>query len=242
MVFEFFVAGLPQIARVAGAEFLIYDMEHSGTGFETVKAQCLLARGAGVAPIVRVPGHDYDFIARALDCGAAGVMVPLVRSAAQAAAIVQRAKYPPRGQRGAAFSVAHDGYAAGDPRDKVRAADEGTMLIAMVETADGIAQCEAIAATPGIDALWLGHFDLTNSMGIPGAFEHPDYRAACARLVRAARAAGKAAGFMAADERWACEYWQQGFRMIAYGLDHLLYQRALGEGLRLLAELAGRGR
>ena len=84
MVFEFFTPGMPRILANAGAEFALYCMEHTGTGYETLKPQFALCRALGVVPLVRVPGTEYDFIARALDCGALGVMVPLVDDAEQA--------------------------------------------------------------------------------------------------------------------------------------------------------------
>ena len=88
MVFEFFSPGLPQICRNAGAEFVLFDMEHTGLGFETLKTQIALCRGLDIVPMVRVPRGEYHFIARALDVGAMGVMVPMVGSAEEAAHIV----------------------------------------------------------------------------------------------------------------------------------------------------------
>ena len=104
---------------------------------------------------------------------------------------------------------------------------------------EGLRDVEAIAATPGIDVVWLGHFDLSNFMGIPGQFQHPDFLAAVRRIVAAARSHGKVPGFMASDETWAREYWGHGFRILAYGLDHLLFQAALRCGLETLRGLRG---
>ena len=97
---------------------------------------------------------------------------------------------------------------------------------------------EAIAAVPGVDVLWIGHFDLTNSMGIPGAFDHPDYVAAVARIVAACASAGKAAGFLATDAQSSRDAIERGFRILAYGIDHLMLQDALRTGLARLRELA----
>jgi 2-keto-3-deoxy-L-rhamnonate aldolase RhmA len=83
----------------------------------------------------------------------------------------------------------------------------------------------------------MGHFDLTNFMGIPGQFQHPDYLKAVDRIVQAAERHGKVAGMMAADEGWARDYLAKGFRILAYGIDHLLLQRALGEGLSRIREM-----
>jgi len=128
-----------------------------------------------------------------------------------------------------------------DAADKIAALHARTLLIAQIETVEGLDNVEAIAAVPGIDVLWLGHFDLTNSMGIPGAFDHPDYVAAVARIVRACDGAGKAAGFLATDERSARDAVARGFRMIAYGVDQLLLQDALRTGLTVLREATNPG-
>ena len=125
----------------------------------------------------------------------------------------------------------------GLPLEKIAAAHDKTFVIALLETPKGIAAADEIAALPGIDMLWLGHFDLTDFMGIPGAFEHPDYLAAVERVVGAARRHGKPAGFMALDDDWAERYFAKGFRVFAYGLDMQLFQRALGDGFTHLRGL-----
>ncbi len=238
MVFEFFVPGLPAIVVATGADFVLYDMEHSGVSFETLKQQVAGCRGLDLAPLVRVPSGDYPMIARALDIGAHGIMVPMVETPEQARRIVAAAHYPPDGQRGAAFGIAHDDYRPGDPLGKVRDARERTLVIALVETARGLENVEAIAAVDGVDVVWLGHFDLTGSMGLAGQFDHPDYMAAVRRIVAAADAAGKPAGFLAADADWLERYWALGFRLIAYGLDHVLLQSALTAGIERIRTLA----
>jgi len=227
MVFEFFTPGMPRLLKNAGADFALYCMEHTGIGFETLKPQFALCRALGVVPLVRVPAAEYDFIARALDCGALGIMVPLVASAEQARFIVACTRYPPEGRRGAAFGFAHDDFEGGDVREKMRTIHERTLVIAMIETREGLASVDAIAATPGVDALWLGHFDLTNFLGIPAEFSNPVYRDAVARIVDAARKHGKAAGYMAADDALAAEYLRYGFRMLATGTDQGILQAAL---------------
>ena len=237
MVFEFFTPGLPQLCVNAGAEFALFDMEHTGLGFETLKTQCALCRGLRIVSMARVPRSEYHFIARALDVGALGVMVPMVGTADEAAHIVSCARYPPQGRRGAAFGFAHDDYQGGNVPEKIAALHARTLLIAQIETVEGLRNVEAIAAVPGIDVLWLGHFDLTNSMGIPGAFDHPNYVAAVARIVAACEQAGKVAAFLATDERSARDAVARGFRMFAYGIDQLMLQEALRAGLSMLREI-----
>jgi 2-keto-3-deoxy-L-rhamnonate aldolase RhmA len=237
MIMEFFTAGMPAVIAATGADYALFDMEHTGASLETMKTMVAGCRGLGLAPLVRVPRGEYHFIARALDIGAHGIMVPMVGSAAEAAAIASAAHYPPAGRRGAGFGLAHDDYRAAPPPETMAKAAARTLTIAQIETVEGLNEVEAIAATPGIDVVWLGHFDLSNFMGIPAQFRHADFIAAARRIANAARAHGKIAGILATDQAWAEEYWGYGYRMIAYGLDHLLFQAALSFGLRGLRGL-----
>ena len=177
-----------------------------------------------MTPLVRVPTTEYHFVARALDCGALGVMVPLVDTAEQAERIVSFTRYPPQGRRGAAFGFAHDDYQGGDVVEKMRAIHERTLVICMIETRAGLENVDAIAAVDGVDVIWLGHFDLTNFLGIPGQFSHPQYRDAVKRIAAAAKKHGKSAGYMAASPELGREYLGHGYRMIATGTDQGLLQ------------------
>ena len=236
MIFEFFVPGMPQMLRNTGAEYAIYDMEHGGLGLETLKMLTAASRGTGVVPMVRVPRGEYHFIARALDVGAQGVMVPMIESAEQARGIANSARYPRKGRRGAAFGFAHDNYEPGDPQSKMKTADRRNLVIAQIETEKGLEAVEEIAAVEGIDCLWLGHFDLTNFLGIPGQFDSPVFTGAVGRIVAAGREHGKALGFMAADADLARQYRKLGFNMIASGTD----QGLLMAGIRtILQSVAG---
>jgi len=238
MVFEFFTPGIAQIVRAAGAEFVLYDMEHSGVGIEVIKQQMANCRGIGIVPLVRVPATEYHFIARSLDAGSMGVMVPMVESAEQAREIVAMTRYPPRGRRGAAFGVAHDDYEAGPVAAKIAAAMARTLVIVQIETAKGAAAADEIAAVDGVDVVWLGHFDLTNFLGIPAEFNHSRYLAAVEQIVAAARRHGKTAGFMPMDDQWARDYLGKGFRMMAYGMDLMMLQQQLAHGLGVMREAA----
>ncbi|GLY75269.1 HpcH/HpaI aldolase family protein [Actinoallomurus iriomotensis] len=235
-VFEFATLGIGRLAAGAGAQFVIYDAEHTGWGWETLGR--LVATTRDAAPLIRVPHAARTTISRALDTGARGVMVPMVESAEEARDIVRWAKYPPDGVRGAAFGVAHDDYAATDNVAYMRRVNDEHLVITQIETVAGLAAVEEIAAVDGVDVLWVGHFDLTNSMGIPGRFDHPDYLAALDRVAAAARAAGKHAGFMAGGPQEAEMLIKRGFRILAYGGDLWIYQAALRSGL---SEVRGLG-
>jgi 2-dehydro-3-deoxyglucarate aldolase/4-hydroxy-2-oxoheptanedioate aldolase len=221
--------------KAAGAEFLLLDMEHSGAGYETIKTQAQLCRGIDLVPMARVPANQYTYIARALDCGMMGIMAPMVGSAEEAEFIVSCTRYPPKGRRGAAFGFTADDYLSGSVTDTIKVADERTLVMCLIETAQGIENIDKIAAVPGVDVLWLGHFDLTNFLGIPGEFDHPKYLAAIEAIVAAGRRHGKGLGFMASDADAAQRYRAHGFNMIAAGLDPGLLQSAIRATLAPLA-------
>jgi 2-dehydro-3-deoxyglucarate aldolase/4-hydroxy-2-oxoheptanedioate aldolase len=122
----------------------------------------------------------------------------------------------------------HDDYGGGDVVQKLSEANERTLVIALIETATGIANTEAIMAVDGIDIGWLGHFNLTNSMGIPAQFEHPDFLAAVDKLVAACRLHGKPAGVLTGSIETAVAWRARGFRVFAYGTDISLLQQSCG--------------
>ena len=234
MAFEFCTPGLARLAANAGADFIIYDMEHTGWSIETVRDLIASGDGVPIVPFVRVPATQYHFIARVLDVGTMGIMVPMVGDAAQAEMIVQSAKYPPLGQRGAAFHMAHDGYAGGDVLEKMRSANYEVVLIAQIENRSGLENVERIAAVDGIDILWIGQFDLSNFLGIPGQFTHPTFLDAVKRVTEACQRNGKTAAFMVPSVEEGLERMQQGFRCIAYWGDLWIYQQGLKQGVTAL--------
>ena len=238
-VFEFSTTGIARLASEAGAEFVVFDMEHTGWSLETIRMLIATARSTEMVPLVRVPSSDYHFMARVLDVGAMGIMVPMVESVEQAESIVQFAKYPPVGRRGAAFGVSHDDYSGGDIVEKIQSANRETLLIAQIETERGVEQARGIAAVPGIDVLWIGHFDLTNSLGIPGQFDHPRFLEALEEVLAACREHGKVPGFMAGDVATGKGLLDQGFRILAYGGDLWLYQAAVRDGVAQLRQHCG---
>jgi len=231
MAFEFFTPGLSRIMVNAGCDFVILDTEHSGVGIETIKSQVAYARGTGLAPLVRVTGTHYHLIAPMLDAGVHGIMVPMVETAEQARKIASWCRYRPEGVRGLAFGMPHDDYAGGPHVPKMKAANERVVVIALIETVAGIENVDAIMATPGIDVGWLGHYDLTNAMGIDGQFDHPRYKAAMRKLAKACAKHKKPAGFLCGDVKTGRQYLKAGYRMLCYGTDIAVFQQGLAAGI-----------
>jgi len=232
--FEFFTPGLAQIAREAGAEFILLDMEHSGAGIDTMKQQVAYCRGLDIVPLVRVPAHQYQFVARALDVGALGVMLPMVETTEQTRDIVSWTRYPPAGRRGAALGAAHDDYSGGAAREKLKRANQRCLLMLQIETEIGLENVEKIAAIPGVDCLCIGSMDLSNFLGVPGELNHPTYLAAVDRIARAAKNHGRALAINAPNEAFAKEHLARGFQMISFGPDVSLLQLALSQRIQAM--------
>jgi 2-keto-3-deoxy-L-rhamnonate aldolase RhmA len=227
MAFELFSPGLPAILAAGGAEYVVIDTEHSGAGIDVVKTQIALCRAAGIVPIVRVPGLARHLICPVLDAGALGIMVPMVETAAQAALLVSFCRYRPAGTRGLAFGLAHDHYRPGLPRMSMDAANEAVLVIPMIETVAGLENAREIMAIEGVDLGWLGHFDLTDSMGIVGEFENRRYRAAEARLLAIGRELGKPFGWLAANGAQARAAAGRGFACLCLSTDVALLRGAM---------------
>ncbi len=234
MAAEFFTPGFCQIAANAGAEFVIFDGEHGGIGIDVLKAQIAFARGFDITPFVRVPGLAYHLIAPVLDAGAMGIMVPMIETREQAENLVSWCRYRPEGVRGLGFGAGHDDYKGSNIVEAMRLENERTLVIALIETSTGIANADAIMSVPGIDVGWLGHFDLTNSMGITAEFTHPDFERAVAKLLTACKTHGKAPGWLAGSVVAAREWRAKGFRCLCYGTDISVFQSALATALDAL--------
>jgi len=206
------------ILRECGFDGFYVDCEHGTYSRAETAALCASALMMGLMPAVRVPTPDPGEIAAALDGGALGIIVPHVGNAADAQAAVRAAKYPPLGHRSVAALGPATRYRSLPIAEIVRLQNDLTMVIAMLETAAGIQNAEAIAKVPGIDALMIGPADLSTELGIPGELKHPRIRDAWFAAVAAARKHGKhfVAGSGGPD---AAEMVARGARILMGGND-----------------------
>lgn len=230
-IFEFNSPGIGQIIAAAGVDFVFLDMEHSGFGIAETKRAIAGLRGSSIPALVRPPSNAYHHIARALDAGADGLAMPMVASREEAEHIVSCMKYPPMGQRGVALNIAHDNYLPGDPATTLAAANRRTAFVALIETKEGIENIDAIASVKGLDCLWVGHFDLSCSLGINGQFDHPDFIKATDKVKRAAKKHNKALGRLTADAAGAIALYKKGYDVLCYSGDLWVYQQALIQGI-----------
>ena len=226
LLLELFTGGLTHILANCGLDFVIFDMEHGRCDLALAAELINRARGAGILPLVRVPDLEFRPLSRVLDLGASGVMVPRVETREQARSMVAQLKYAPEGCRGVALGVAHDNYRSGGP-GYFETANKETVVIALLESARAFENLDEIVSTPGLDVAWMGHYDLTVSMGIPAQFDNPKFLELMNRLVASCQRHGVAPGFLSANVTDALHWIGKGFRAISLGTDVGVYQNAL---------------
>lgn len=232
-VFAFVVPGIGRILKAAGADFAVIDMEHTGFSFDTVRSAVAYMQAGNLPVVVRVPSKSYDHIARAMDIGADGVMVPMVSSLDQAVQAVRTVKYFPDGHRGVAMGLAHDRYrmTGGTLTERLAEHNARTLVILQIEDGAGAAAADQIAALDGVDVLWVGHNDLSVALGKPGAFDDPAFVAAEEKTIAACRRHGKSAGRLARDAAEAATFIERGYDWVSVAGDVMLLQSALADGI-----------
>ena len=189
------VAGVVELAAMAGFDFVVIDCEHGFFTIESVASLVGAADGAGIAAVVRAPSADSGELPRYLDAGAAGTLLPRVEGAAAVRAAVSALKFAPRGARGLG-GVRANRYATVPLADFVRTANEETLVAVQIERQGALTDLPAIADDPDVDVLFVGPNDLSQALGAPGVTNSPAYREALARVASEAARAGKSAGIM----------------------------------------------
>ncbi len=229
MIFDFFSPGIPFVVKNSGCEFVIYDMEHGGLTLDKFKELALISKGIGLQPMIRVPEINYNYISRSLDLGANGIMIPMVNNQKDALDVVKYSKYPPLGRRGAGFGFAHNEYKVEDPIDVIKNANKSLINILQIENKSGLDNVEEIAKIDNVDCLWVGHFDLSNFLGVPGQFNSNVYLDAINRIVNAGNKYKKSLGIMVSSKQEINYYSNLGFNVIAIGTEMKLLGDKISE-------------
>jgi 4-hydroxy-2-oxoheptanedioate aldolase len=232
--------GSPSVAELlshVGFDWLVIEAEHTPLAFSELQHILRATSASGTDTLVRVPYARQDFVQLALDAGATGIMVPLVRSAAEASEIVAWTRFPPAGARSFGPLRASQYYA--HTRDYFERANDETVVVLIVETREALEQLEAIAAVPGVDALYLGPKDLALSLGLDPFASDSQLEDAERRLVEVTRAAGIAAGNGARSAADIASQLERGFTMIGHGPDYRLLASAAAEGVSAFASARG---
>ena len=212
-----------EVLAYTGMDYVLIDLEHAPIGAEHAARLVGVAQGAGLAPLVRVDGIERSPILKMLDAGAAGLIVPQLETVEQARKLVSYAKFPPLGNRG--YCPTRDGgWGSGSCYERgmdgyMAEANASTLLIPQCETAGCLEHIEEIAAVEGVDGIFIGPFDLSIALGIPGQFGDPLLTEGIERVRRACAAAGKLCIMYAGSGEAAKRYFDQGFPSVAAGLD-----------------------
>lgn len=218
--------GSPAIAELIGLcgfDWVLIDLEHGCEGESAVPGQLRALRGSPTQAVVRVGAPYPDLIARLLDWGAAGVMVPHVESAAQAAAVVEATRYPPRGRRGFSRTVRAYDYGLRPPREPQ---EHSPLVMVQIETIEGVRHVGDIARVEGVDVLFVGPADLRFDLQQRPALAPGDYDVCLEAVLTAAEEAGRSAGILVRDTAQLADHQRQGFRYLAAESDLSILRNA----------------
>ena len=203
----------------AGLDFVVLDMEHGPMTVETVQYQMYAAEAAGCTPIVRIGKYDDLAILRVLDAGAQALMVSHIATPEEAAAVVSSALYTPRGDRGLSPFTRGHGYTDEGITEKLNRANEEMFIGVLVEGQEGIDNIEAICDVPGLDMVYLGIYDISQALGVPGQVNHPSVLEVVEKSVKLIRDKGCIAGTVARDTTYLKNMVDWGFQFVSYRVD-----------------------
>ncbi|HUA33819.1 MAG TPA: 4-hydroxy-2-oxoheptanedioate aldolase [Candidatus Binataceae bacterium] len=213
--------GAAELCAGAGFDWLLLDAEHGPNDLRTLLAQFQAIAPYQSHPIVRLRVGDTHMIKQVLEIGAQSLLIPMVETAEQAAALVAAMQYPPAGVRGVGAALARSSRWNRMPQYLKQSGDEMCLLV-QIETLRGVENAKAIANTPGVDGVFIGPSDLSASMGHLGNLMHPDVLSTIERLMGEIRAVGKAPGILTGDEKLVQRYIELGCKFIAVSADTLL--------------------
>lgn len=226
-----------ELCAGAGFDWLLLDGEHGPNTIASQLAQLQAISGHNVHAVGRVPIGETWIIKQYLDIGFTTLLVPMVDTAEQAAQVVRACRYPPHGTRGVGSGIVRASAFNRTPGYLAKA-DEQICVLVQVETLEGLRNLDAIAATEGVDGVFIGPADLSGAMGFLGKPGAPEVQDAIASAFRQVRAAGKAVGILTADRALAKGYIEMGFSFVAVGSDVGLFVKATDELLGAFRQTA----
>lgn len=227
---EIHAAEVTEILASAGFDWLFVDMEHSAIDVPCM--QHILQAGQKQCPcIVRSPSHDEVWLKKILDAGADGIIIPLVNSAEKAKEIIRLCKYPPEGSRSIGITRAQ-GYGM-NFQQYVKEANEKIAIILQMEHIDAVRNIESIVKVPGIDAIFIGPYDLSGSMGMTGQVNSPEVQQQIEILRNACINAGLPMGIFTADPTEVKSLLEKGYSLIAVGIDAMILGKVMKETLKI---------
>ena len=237
---SFLGMGSPTVAELlthAGCEWLLIEMEHNGLDMAQVEHILMAVKGTDTVPMVRIPSADPVFIQRALDIGGMGIAVPMVRTVAEAEAIVRASRYPPVGRR--SFGPLRASHYTVEYETYFEKANENILIMLIIETPEAVENLEEIASVPGIDVLFIGAFDLCLSMGLnPFKLPLPEIDAVMEKALEVGRSCGVGVGAGAGSPEELRTLAAQGFTFLSYGPDYKMLVDAIRPGVEAFRQAA----
>lgn len=228
-----------EILGHAGFDWLLIDLEHGAGDVAIMYQQLQALSGSSSTTLVRIDERERPKAQRILDAGAGGIMFPQIQSAKEAREAIEMMYYPPQGTRGMAKMTRATGFGK-FATEYINNLDQSLVGIIQIETSTALKNIDSIAATDGIDVLFVGPTDLTLSLGILGQLNHPKYQEAIQAVASAAKKYGKAAGVLLQDVNEYDMYYKLGFRFLACGADSVFVRSGAEEMVRRLGEFGGR--
>lgn len=214
-----------EIMGFSGMDFVIIDLEHGPNNIQTAQNLIRAAQLSKVFPIVRIKEETPDIIGSVLDIDAGGIQIPNISSAAEAEALIKKAKFAPAGMRGVCRFVRSAGYSTTDRFKYFREAN-AAMIIAQIESREAIENIDTILDVEGVDVIFVGPYDLSQSLGVPGEIDHPLVKREIENIVRKAAAKSVAVGIFVDCEERLKEYKRMGVKYLAYSVDVGLFADA----------------
>jgi 2-dehydro-3-deoxyglucarate aldolase/4-hydroxy-2-oxoheptanedioate aldolase len=234
MIQEMTSTVVPLLLAKAGFDFAFIDMEHGPFSLESATELIRTLRLTGMTPLVRVPDAQYHLIARVLDAGAEGVMIPRIETREQVEYVVSCARYPPEGKRGSAIAKGHNDFQRADLYEFTRTMNRENLVILQIERKEAVDAIDEILSVPGVDAAILGPKDLALSIGRPEDFNDPETQAAMRRVVDACLSQGKYVGLHTPKIDTLLDWHQKGMRILTWSSDIEMMRTAVENGIAAL--------
>ncbi len=225
---------VPMILANAGFDFIFIDMEHGAHTMETVADLIKVTRLAGITPLIRVPDLQYHFIARCLDAGAQGFMVPRIETRKQAERAVSYSKYPPMGERGCSINKGHNNYKGDDLLNFVSNANEENLVILQIERKAAMDDLDNILSVEGVDGAVLGPNDMAVSYGVPNDLNGSLMNGIFEKVLETGRKYGVYTGMHIANLQKLVEWKNKGMQLITYNTDIGFLNAGAVQGLKEL--------
>lgn len=228
---------LTDILSMSGLDFIIIDREHGPISFETAENMVRAAENASCTPLLRVSANTESEILRGLEIGSHGIVIPHVNTREEAEACISRVKYSPIGSRGVSAYTRSSGYYAVGDKERTQLANDNTIVTVIIESNEGINNIDQIAALDNIDIIYIGTYDLSQSLGCIDDLKNPKLLKAIEDTVKVIRDNGKHAGVLAQSGEDVRQWVNMGIQFIPYHVDCGLIKSLIGQDINRLREI-----